>query len=106
MAVLTRIPPPVGEAPSRRRRRRRHERTTITGLRRSLHRHWTLYVLMVVPLIWFVVFKYIPMSNAVLAFKSFNVIKGIWGSPWVAELRPVLPEPGVLDPGEEHLLAL
>ena len=38
---------------------------------------------MVVPLIWFAVFKYIPMSNAVLAFKSFNVIKGIWGSPWV-----------------------
>jgi putative aldouronate transport system permease protein len=38
---------------------------------------------MVVPLIWFAVFKYIPMSNAVLAFKSFNVTKGIWGSPWV-----------------------
>jgi ABC-type polysaccharide transport system permease subunit len=82
MAVLTSIPPPVGEAPARQRRGRR-ERTTITGLRRSLRRHWTLYLLMVVPLIWFVVFKYIPMSNAVLAFKSFNVIKGIWGSPWV-----------------------
>jgi putative aldouronate transport system permease protein len=82
MAVLTNIPPPVGEAPVRQRRRRR-ERTTITGLRRSLQRHWTLYLLMVVPLIWFAVFKYIPMSNAVLAFKNFNVIKGVWGSPWV-----------------------
>ncbi|MEV5966984.1 ABC transporter permease subunit [Kribbella sp. NPDC051952] len=82
MAVLTSIPPPAGETPTRPRRRRR-ERTTVTGLRRSLQRHWTLYLLMVVPLIWFVVFKYIPMSNAVLAFKSFNVIKGIWGSPWV-----------------------
>ena len=82
MAVLTSIPPPVGQAPDRQRRRRR-ERTTITGLRRSLQRHWTLYLLMVVPLIWFAVFKYIPMSNAVLAFKNFNVIKGIWGSPWV-----------------------
>jgi ABC-type polysaccharide transport system permease subunit len=82
MAVLTSIPPPVGEAPARQRRRRR-ERTTITGLRRSLRRHWTLYLLMVVPLIWFAVFKYIPMSNAVLAFKNFNVIKGVWGSPWV-----------------------
>jgi ABC-type polysaccharide transport system permease subunit len=82
MAVLTSIPPPVGEAPARPRRRRR-ERTTITGLRRSLRRHWTLYLLMVVPLIWFAVFKYIPMSNAVLAFKNFNVIKGVWGSPWV-----------------------
>ncbi|MET7278854.1 ABC transporter permease subunit [Kribbella sp. NPDC005582] len=55
----------------------------VNALRRSLQRHWTLYLLMVVPLVWFVVFKYIPMSNAVLAFKNFNVIKGIWGSPWV-----------------------
>lgn len=56
---------------------------TLTSVRRSVRRHWTLYLLMVVPLIWFVVFKYIPMSNAVLAFKSFNVTKGIWGSQWV-----------------------
>ena len=55
----------------------------VNALRRSLQRHWTLYLLMVVPLVWFVIFKYIPMSNAVLAFKNFNVIKGIWGSPWV-----------------------
>ncbi|GAB3953867.1 ABC transporter permease subunit [Kribbella albertanoniae] len=55
----------------------------IDGLRRSFERHWTLYLLMVVPLTWFAVFKYIPMSNAVLAFKNFNVIKGIWGSPWI-----------------------
>jgi ABC-type polysaccharide transport system permease subunit len=81
-AIPTTIPPPIGEAPPRQRRRRR-ERTTVAGLRRSLQRHWTLYLLMVVPLIWFAVFKYIPMSNAVLAFKDYNVIQGIWGSPWI-----------------------
>ena len=31
----------------------------------------------------FLIFKYYPMLNAVLAFKDYNVIKGIWGSPWV-----------------------
>ncbi|MFD7160626.1 ABC transporter permease [Kribbella sp. NPDC059898] len=82
MATLTTVRPPAGETPVRRRRRRR-ERPGMKGFRRSLSRHWTLYLLMVVPLIWFVVFKYIPMSNAVLAFKNYNVIKGIWGSPWV-----------------------
>ena len=51
--------------------------------RRSLRHHWQLYLLMVVPLIYFVVFKYIPMSNAVIAFKDYNVVQGIWGSPWV-----------------------
>lgn len=80
MATLTSVRPPAGETPVR---RRRHERTGIRGLRRSLRRHWTLYLLMVVPLIWFVVFKYIPMANAVLAFKNYNVVRGIWGSPWV-----------------------
>jgi putative aldouronate transport system permease protein len=83
MAVLTSISPPVGEAPAPQRRRRRRERTTLAGLQRSLRRHWTLYLLMIVPLIWFVVFKYIPMSNAVLAFKNYNVVAGIWGSEWI-----------------------
>jgi ABC-type polysaccharide transport system permease subunit len=83
MAVLTSIPPPVGEAPAPQRRRRRRERTTLAGVQRSLRRHWTLYLLMIVPLIWFVVFKYIPMSNAVLAFKNYNVVAGIWGSEWI-----------------------
>ncbi len=81
MATLTTVRPPAGELPDRPRRRR--ERPGLLGLRRSIQRHWTLYLLMVVPLVWFAVFKYIPMSNAVLAFKSFNVVKGIWGSDWV-----------------------
>jgi putative aldouronate transport system permease protein len=33
--------------------------------------------------LFFLIFKYYPMINAVLAFKDYNVIKGIWGSPWV-----------------------
>jgi len=83
MTALTSIPPPLGEVATPPRRRRRRERTTLTGVGRSLRRHWTLYLLMVVPLIWFVVFKYIPMSNAVLAFKNYNVVAGIWGSEWI-----------------------
>jgi putative aldouronate transport system permease protein len=50
---------------------------------KSLRRHWQLYVLVLPPLLFFVIFKYVPMANAVLAFKDYNVIKGIWGSPWV-----------------------
>ncbi|MBW7457068.1 ABC transporter permease [Paenibacillus sepulcri] len=35
------------------------------------------------PALFFLIFKYYPMLNAVLAFKEYNVMKGIWGSPWV-----------------------
>jgi putative aldouronate transport system permease protein len=51
-------------------------------LSRSWRRHWQLYLLIIPPIAYFIIFKYVPMVNAVLAFKDYNVIKGIWGSPW------------------------
>ncbi|GAB2662815.1 ABC transporter permease [Kribbella swartbergensis] len=54
-----------------------------TQARRSLRRHWQLYLLVVVPLAYFVIFKYIPIANAVIAFKNYSPVKGPWGSEWV-----------------------
>ena len=51
--------------------------------RRSLRRHWQLYLILCLPLSYFIIFKYIPMVFAVIAFKDYNVIQGIWGSEWV-----------------------
>jgi putative aldouronate transport system permease protein len=51
--------------------------------RRSFRRHWQLYLLILAPLAYFVIFKYIPISNAVIAFKDYSPIKGPWGSEWV-----------------------
>ncbi|MCV4231201.1 ABC transporter permease subunit [Virgibacillus sp. LDC1] len=50
---------------------------------RSFRRHWQLYLLVIPPVLYFIIFKYLPMANTVLAFKNYNVMKGIWGSPWV-----------------------
>ncbi|WP_408637986.1 ABC transporter permease [Paenibacillus sonchi] len=50
---------------------------------KKMMKHWQLHLLVIPPLLFFVIFKYYPMANAVLAFKDYNVIKGIWGSPWV-----------------------
>ncbi|MBD2848127.1 sugar ABC transporter permease [Paenibacillus sp. IB182496] len=52
-------------------------------LQKSLRLHWQLYLLVLLPIMYFVIFKYIPMFNSVLAFKEYNITKGIWGSPWV-----------------------
>lgn len=52
-------------------------------LLRSLRRYWQLYLIMLPAILYFLLFKYIPMLNAVIAFKDYNIIKGIWGSPWV-----------------------
>lgn len=50
---------------------------------RSFKKHWQLYLIIIPPVLFFLIFKYYPMLNAVLAFKDYNVIKGIWGSEWV-----------------------
>lgn len=54
----------------------------LAGAKRSFRRHWQLYLLLLVPLAYFVIFKYIPMANTVIAFKDYNVVDGVWGSDW------------------------
>jgi len=55
----------------------------LTEATRSLKKHWQLYLIVIPPALFFLIFKYYPMLNTILAFKDYNVIKGIWGSPWV-----------------------
>lgn len=48
-----------------------------------LYRQWPLYFMMIVPMAFFIVFRYIPMGGVLVAFKDYNIFKGIWASPWV-----------------------
>ncbi|GAA1657853.1 ABC transporter permease subunit [Kribbella alba] len=79
MTLTMQPPPQVRSTPSR----RRPAGSRLRALRKSLRYHWQLYLLLVLPLLYFAIFKYIPMSNGVLAFKNYNVVAGIWGSEWV-----------------------
>lgn len=46
-------------------------------------RCWQLYVLMAPALIGLILFSYIPMYGIQLAFRDYNPLMGIMGSPWV-----------------------
>lgn len=46
-------------------------------------RYWQLYALLVLPLAYFIVFKYGPMWGVQIAFKDFNFFQGITGSEWI-----------------------
>ena len=48
-----------------------------------IRRNWQLYVLLALPLIWLVVFRYAPMYGAQIAFRQYSPAFGIEGSPWV-----------------------
>ena len=50
---------------------------------KMMMKHWQLYLLLLVPLAFVVIFNYVPMYGVIIAFKNFNVHKGMWGSPWV-----------------------
>ena len=53
------------------------------GLLQRCREHWQLLLFMLPPMIYLIIFKYIPMFGIQLAFKKFQIAKGIWGSPWV-----------------------
>lgn len=48
-----------------------------------VRRHWQLYAMLSLPLLFLAVFSYWPMYGIVIAFKDYNVVDGILGSPWV-----------------------
>ena len=51
--------------------------------RRDYLSHWQLYLFLLLPIIYLILFDYIPMAGAQIAFRDFNPQDGIWGSPWV-----------------------
>lgn len=46
-------------------------------------RRWQLYLMLLLPIAYVIVFNYVPMFGIQLAFKNYNARLGIWGSPWV-----------------------
>lgn len=53
-------------------------------MKNYLSRYWTLYLLLLLPIIYFVVFKYIPMTYMQIAFKKFSIVKSPWTMPLAA----------------------
>lgn len=57
--------------------------TRIAGAKfRSIHKHRVLYLMLLPGLLYYALYRYAPMAGAVIAFKDFNVMKGIFDSPW------------------------
>lgn len=52
-------------------------------LRKTLAHNYQLYLLVALPLVYLIIFQYVPMYGAQLAFKKYRVALGIWGSEWV-----------------------
>ena len=49
---------------------------------RRVCQRWQLYLFLVIPLAWVLIFCYYPMLGVQIAFKDFLPREGIWGSKW------------------------
>ncbi len=52
-------------------------------LKKDICRDWQLYIFLAVPVIYIIIFAYVPMGGLVMAFQKFSIRKGIFGSEWV-----------------------
>ena len=50
---------------------------------KAVKEHKMLYLLMLPGLLYFILFRYLPMFGLVIAFKDYNIFRGIWASDWV-----------------------
>ena len=50
--------------------------------RSSMKRFIPLYLMLILPVAYFVIFKYGPLYGITAAFKDYNIFKGLAGSPW------------------------
>lgn len=47
-----------------------------------MKRYWQLYALLALPLIYLLIFKYIPMMYMLVAFKKYSIVQSVWEMPW------------------------
>lgn len=53
------------------------------SLKEDIKRRWQLYLMLLLPLAYIIVFCYVPMGGIAIAFKDYSFKKGIMGSDWV-----------------------
>jgi putative aldouronate transport system permease protein len=56
---------------------------SLHSLARAASRDRYLLLMALLPVVWYVVFCYVPMYGVLISFKDFSIGKGIMGSPWV-----------------------
>jgi len=50
---------------------------------KAIQKDWQKYLMLVLPVFTVFLFCYVPMHGILIAFQKYNIIKGIWHSPFV-----------------------
>jgi putative aldouronate transport system permease protein len=52
-------------------------------LKKSFRKDWQLYTLLILPIAYYIIFKYVPMAGNIIAFRRYQVGGSIFGERWV-----------------------
>lgn len=61
----------------------RVEKFTWTAIKKDLRKHWSLYLMAIPLLAFFIIFAYLPMGGLMMAFENYKPNKGFFGSEFV-----------------------
>ncbi len=53
------------------------------GTAKKIRKSRYLYAILLLPFIYYILFHYLPIYGVIVAFKDYNIVKGILKSPWV-----------------------
>ncbi len=53
------------------------------NLKKKILARWQIYLLLVFPLVYIIIFAYLPMTGLVIAFKDYSITRDIFESKWV-----------------------
>jgi putative aldouronate transport system permease protein len=51
--------------------------------KKRVFRHWQMYLYLILPMAYIIIFKYAPMYGLQIAFRDYMIRDGFWNSPWV-----------------------
>lgn len=49
----------------------------------NMRKHWMLYLMALPGVLYFIIFKYVPLGGSMIAFQDYQIMKGIIGSKWI-----------------------
>jgi len=66
---------------------------------KTIYRYRWFYLMMLPGILYYIIYHYIPMGGLLIAFKKYNLVKGIWGSDWAGfdNFRTVFSSPDFWD---------
>ena len=52
-------------------------------LRKRIWESRELYIMLAIPIVWYIIFRYLPLYGIQIAFRDYRTARGFWGSEWV-----------------------